>query len=237
MSDVLRDPIWQFIGAVLAALAVFISVIVYLKQRRRKSLSYAILTNTSLLKWEALAIKERLQLTYDGKAVQQASLIIVKIINSGSLPIISSDYELPVSLGFGKAKILSAEIAEVHPRSLNVSISVEGDTSGEKVVISPTLLNSGDWIALKILVAGFEYEIVVDGRIVGVNEIRKSEKQEGPFWVFLFVGFVSYLVGLGGSLVVSFGNPLWPYIFVLVVVGLILETLGFVNVFDRYKPS
>ena len=49
MFDLLRDPLWQFIGALLALLAIGVSVALYLIQRRKKRLSYEIVSNSSLL--------------------------------------------------------------------------------------------------------------------------------------------------------------------------------------------
>jgi len=46
MPEALRDPIWQFIGAVLAFAAIVISILLYFMQRRRKALSYEIVSRT-----------------------------------------------------------------------------------------------------------------------------------------------------------------------------------------------
>jgi hypothetical protein len=53
MFEFLADPVWQFlIGAVIAIATIVISIIIHLKQRNHKSLSYEILSNTDLLSVE-----------------------------------------------------------------------------------------------------------------------------------------------------------------------------------------
>ena len=49
--ELLRDPVWQFVGAVLAAIAIGIPILVYYRQRRRKRLGYQILANTPVLQY------------------------------------------------------------------------------------------------------------------------------------------------------------------------------------------
>lgn len=49
MPEILRDPVWQFIGAIFALAAIVIVVIIYWMQRQRKSLSYEIISCTPLL--------------------------------------------------------------------------------------------------------------------------------------------------------------------------------------------
>ena len=49
MIELFRDPIWQFIGAALAFIAIIVSVVTVVVQQRKKSLAYEILARTPLL--------------------------------------------------------------------------------------------------------------------------------------------------------------------------------------------
>jgi len=49
MEELLRDQIWQFVGAILGFIAIIVTVILYIVERRRKSLVYKVLTYASLL--------------------------------------------------------------------------------------------------------------------------------------------------------------------------------------------
>ena len=49
MDELFRDPIWQFVGAILGLIAIVVTIIIFILQRRKKSLVYEILANTSLI--------------------------------------------------------------------------------------------------------------------------------------------------------------------------------------------
>lgn len=203
MWDILRDPMWQFIGAILAAAAIFISIALYLRQRRRKDLSYEIVSRTPLLSVSTRAqeIKKQLQILFNGKPVQQVHLIVIKIINSGNMPILSTDYERPVSLNLGEeAQILTAEVVETDPDSLRTSARIEG----KSVVLTPSLLNEKDSITLKMLVSRFVNQITVDGRIVGVKNIRKSVKKRSSL-IRVIIGEAVGLTGVFGLVLCIMG--------------------------------
>jgi hypothetical protein len=159
---------WQFIAVILAVIAIAIPVILYWIQRQKRALSWQLVSNTPLLSIDK-EIKENLEVLYNGKQVQDVQLIIAKIINTGNVPIKSIDYERPINFNFGEnARILTAEVTETSPDSLKASANVEG----KKVILPPTLMNNRDWITLKILVNQYDGPISVDGRIVGVKEIK-----------------------------------------------------------------
>ena len=170
MIGIIRDPMWQFVGVILV---IIIPLIFYLVQRRRKVLSWGIISNTPLLSIDE-AIRGNIQVLFDGKPVQDAQLIIVEIINSGNVAIKSSDYEHPINLDFGEnAHILTAEVTETTPDNLDASINIEGT----KVLLNPTLMNGKDSITIKTIVGQFNDQITVEGRIVGVKEVQKSTKR------------------------------------------------------------
>jgi hypothetical protein len=181
VSEILRDPVWQFIiGLFIAIVTIFVSIIVYFKQRTRKSLSYEIVSLNPLLSVEK-EIKNGVQILYRGKAVSQVHLIIIRVINSGNTPILSTDYERPVSLSFGKeARVLTAEVSERNPDSLQPSAKIEE----KRIEFAPILLNQGDSITVKTLIDQFD-KISIDGRIVGVKNI--SELVETHFWFFFLM--------------------------------------------------
>ena len=99
MVELLRDPLWQFVGAIFGLVAIGIAILIFWLQRTRKSLGYEVISNTSLL-----TIKEelegKLQILYEKESVNNVQLIVIKLINTGNLPIASNDYELPLRLIF-----------------------------------------------------------------------------------------------------------------------------------------
>ena len=166
MIGIIRDPIWQFVAVILAIIVIIIMIFY---NRQKKAISWQIISNTPLLKINEV-IKRSLEVRFNGEPVKDIQLIIAKIINTGNVPIKSTDYEGSINLNFGKdAQILTAEVIETSPNNLKASANIEG----KKVIIPPTLMNGKDWITLKILVSQFDETITVDGRIVGVKEIKE----------------------------------------------------------------
>ena len=189
--EILRDQIWQFVGAAFGLVAIIVSIVLWWTQRRRKALSFDIISRTPLLSVED-KVKGKLQILFDGEPVQDVHLATVIIINSGNIPITSADYERPVNLSFGEeAQILTAEVTETNPDSLQASVDIEAT----RVVLKPVLLNGGDSITLKLLVSRLG-GISVDGRIVGVKDIRTPAAQIAAYKRLLVFGSVLMLGGL-----------------------------------------
>lgn len=229
MPEILRDPVWQFIGATFAFAAVVVAIFLYWMQRQRKALSYEIISRTPLLSMEE-EVQGKLQILFDDKLVQGVHLVAVRIINSGNVPIVSADYERPVNLSFGEnTQILTAEVSETNPEILRATAAIE-DT---KVVLAPVLLNSEDSITLKILVSQFDGQISVDGRIVGVKGIRKSVDGRAQYFVLPIGGMVLAVVSLAlwmRTLPRCLPSPekltpSWPYL-MIALLGCILAIIG-----------
>ena len=200
MIEIIRDPMWQFVGVILV---IIIPLVLYLVQRRRKALSWEIISNTPLLSIDE-AIRGNIQVLFDGKPVQDAQLIIVEIINSGNVAIKSIDYERPINLDFGEnARILTAEVTETTPDNLDVSINIEGT----KVLLNPTLMNGKDSITIKTIVSQFNDQITVEGRIVGVKEVQKSTKRNKIQDIRLFLVLFT-IVTLYGVLMIAVADLL-----------------------------
>lgn len=208
MLEASRDPTWQFIGAFLSFLAIIVSIFLYLIQRHRKSLSYKIISQSPLLIAEE-EVSGKIQILFEGKPAQDVYLIVLKIANSGTLPIIGTDYEWPINLSFGqKTQILSVAISETNPKNLKVNAKVEDG----KAVLNPILLNSGDSIRLKILVSNFDGQICVDGRIIGVKKIRESKKDKMISFISPYILMMLSLIFICWYSYSQLGFIIWDYL-------------------------
>jgi hypothetical protein len=177
MEDIFRDGIWQFIGAILAFFSIVIAIIIYLAQRSRKKLSYEIISSETVVsaKYE---FSEKIQILFQGQRVSEVNLLILKFTNSGNTPITSNDFEQSLSIKFNKlVNVLAVEITETVPGNLKVEFSGDKDV----ISIAPLLLNSGDTFSIKVLLGGFQSDVIVDGRIVGVKTIEKKEDNPPSF--------------------------------------------------------
>jgi len=182
------------LGAIVAIAAIIITIILYRKQVRNKGLSYEILSSTPLLSVDE-ELRGDVEILYRGKSVEDVHLILFKLVSSGSLPILATDFVQNVRLSLGKeAQPLTAEIVRTHPKDLGASISVEGN----EIVFDKLLMNPEDSVEIRILVNKF-VDVSVNGRIAGVKVIREYEESEIPFAV-ASCGFVLVLLGAIGML-------------------------------------
>src|SRR5947209_7742477 len=115
MREFLGSPIWQFLGVIFAFLAIILTIALYLKQRQHKALSFRVLSDTTLLSVED-DIKGRVKIFFDDQQIDEVSLFILEIVNSGNASIAKDDYEQPVTLNLNEgAIILSSEVVKTVP--------------------------------------------------------------------------------------------------------------------------
>jgi len=204
MLEILRDPMWQFIGALFTIIAVIFTFIFFKMQHRHKALSYKILSYTPLVIRDVIG--EKLHIVFEGKPVEDVNLSIIKIYNSGNTPIVSNDYERPINLYFGEnSQILTTEVIEKNPDNLEVTTHIKGT----KVMLDPLLLNKKDSITLKIIFSQSDKSINninIDGRIVGVKEIK--EITENIILQRIGVFFIGVSIGIVGGIIIKMGREI-----------------------------
>lgn len=166
--EFLRDPIWQFVGAVVALVAFVTSVFTLIRQRTNKAISFDVVNVAPLLRIQD-EIKDKLQIIFEGRGITEAHLVVLDLYNSGTVPILPQDYFQPVSFDFGdpsETEILNAEILETSPSNMAVSIARKDST----IELEPVLLNPADSIRLKVLLTRVCGKIKGKWRIVGIKE-------------------------------------------------------------------
>lgn len=206
-SDFLRDPIWQFIGAALAALAIALTVVIALVQARKKELGYEILSNTRLVSIKK-EFRDQIQILYDGDLVSNVSLVLIKIRNTGNVPIKADDFvetAFGMSLG-GGAQVLTADVIDRDPYNLPVILKIGyldknnvfvERVKGNSIFIEPLLLNprrwllsnDGDYFTIRALAVGPEELPEVIGRIVGMKKVKQVKRDS--FWGGVFYGLMT----------------------------------------------
>jgi hypothetical protein len=174
MEQFLRDQIWVFVGAVVAAIAIIVAVFLYFMGRRRKFLHYDVLSTTPLLRENELGDGHRLQVLFDGEAITHPCLVLIKLFNSGNVPIAKTDYETPLRVCFGEtAQVLTVEVSDTYPPGLEPSLT----HSRSEIAIGPLLLNQGDSISIKTLIGQLNPNPEIHGRILGVKNIRRAPER------------------------------------------------------------
>ena len=170
MIDLLRDGVWQFVGAVVSVVALVVAVVAVWIQVRRKSFVYSILADNELLHRKDI-LGDRVTVHFDSQAVSSLRLVSLQFSNDGYVAIAKSDFESPVTVSFPiGAKVLSAIPGSTQPEGLPVELSVHQGA----VVVSPLLLNRDDSFTVQVILTGASGKPKVTARLLGVKEIKEQ---------------------------------------------------------------
>lgn len=232
--DILRDTVWQF---VFGFLGIGIAVLIYFLQRRKKSLSYQVISETPLLTVKE-GLEGNIKILFGEKPVPNVHLVVLRILNNGNIPILSNEFQNDLRFSFGqKTTILSAEVTDTLPKTFKPTIAIESDC----VVLQPTLLNGGDMATIKLLLAGYNNKIECDSRIVGVKDVKRVNESFNLSGIYTSVGIILFITGVVlfsmlfhacASLSIGYLFRQWFFILqfvfytILVFAGLVLVLLG-----------
>lgn len=172
MDIKLLPPTMTFIG-------ICVSIILWNLNQKKKALSYAVLWNRPLLNLKGVA-REQMDIFFKGKQVSEADLIVVRIFNSGHLPVNTGDYQTPLALELEPgASILDANVIETLPANLEERLKIKTAESPliesmdeSKILLRPILLNEGDSFTLQMLVLNAYGKVKVSGHVLGVSSIK-----------------------------------------------------------------
>jgi len=206
--------------------AIAIPIIIYLKQRSSKLVSYKVLTQEQLLSVSG-ELKGKTKIFYESKEVENVVLFKIQIANSGNKEILEKDYVEPISISFGQnSQILSSEITEVKPSCFKISKT----SSENEITLSRKVLNAGDSITLKALVSKPEF-YSIQGRIAGGRIEQRTPKHTSLKLLGLVIA-VSILVGYVMGKISTFLNMNW---FVGLFLTFLIVVTFAVIVFNRNK--
>ena len=201
--DFLRDPIWQFIGVVIALAALLLTILLYKRQVRRKEILWDIIENVSLSSFN-ISGSVKSTIIFKSLRLEDVHLIYLTVRNSGNIEILPDDFHDPIKFDFGtKARVLEVVLLEAKPKIIQEKISFSIETNTFKLM--PLLLNSGDLIKFKVLVTKFSgkmSDIKVDARIAGIPQIYRSSENE-PYITVVGSAFVKMLLTTIGGLAVG----------------------------------
>lgn len=191
--EFLRDPVWQFVGAVIGLIGLVATILL---ARRKKRLSYRIRWIKELVSVDD-AVRGSVKVSFNDAPVEKVHFVALSLYNTGGLSISKTDYETPISIQFGEqSQVLTASVGETRPKNLPVKLGITEKT----VTLEPILLNPGDSLLLSCLVNRLDQKnIGIHGRIVGLSDIKvlpDSDSTRKQARILRFVGFVFYGCGL-----------------------------------------
>ena len=169
------------VGIPTFILSSMIAYWIFKKQVQKKELSYKIANPIQLVNIKS-NFKNRFEVFFDKKKIQDLSLLSIEFINTGNQPIKKEDFEGGITLELSQSinkniDILSAEIVERTPNNIaNQLVS-----NNEKFQISPCLLNPKHKFKIQVVVDFEEPDGIrmkVNSRIAGINNLKKISSNE-----------------------------------------------------------
>lgn len=178
-----------------------------------------------------------IQLSVDGKALEAPYVSVLEFSNSGSRPIVTSDFEGPIRISTeNPSKLVKVRITSSNPPSLEPALSLADGV----FLLQPLLLNPGDTIRITVVAAGAKPVFTARARVAGVTEISIVDVQVGRetkmYWLgrvtltllltlylvnvteFAFAGLrrrtflprslvTGFIAGFGGAILVAIQSP------------------------------
>lgn len=167
---------WKFFLTLAITIAsVVVPVWLWQIDLSSKSLSLTV-KSTAELQPKGIDSLDGIQLSVDGKALDSPYVSVLEFSNSGSRPIVTSDFEGPVRVSTeGPSKLVKARATSSSPTTLEPALSlVDG-----AVFLQPLLLNPGDTLRLTAVAVGAKPIFTARARVTGVSEINVVDAQIG----------------------------------------------------------
>lgn len=167
-----------FLSLLTLAATVAVPFVSLRRERPRKGLAYSL--RLVPLAFVRSDVRERIQLSFDGRPVPSAVLATVRVRNSGNTPIIPGDFEGPLTIQLSDS-VLDLRVDCVDPAGLSPVVTIEaGD-----VAVEPLLLNPGDNFDLVFILDDTSDRPAVSARIAGVRDLtedRPPARRGGMFY-------------------------------------------------------
>lgn len=204
--EFLRDPIWTFLGVVAAVLIGFGGIWATLWLRNRKALSFEVVSDVPIVTVRhdsKNAVTEAIEIRYNHNPVKDVRLVVVRIWNSGNVAIAPDDYVRlddnnvrSIEVTFN-GQMLASDVIETEPPMSRNELLMGGGVGPNFSMMKfrPILLNPRDSVTIQALLTGYNGEIGVNARIVGVSAIKEVKRGQLPRSTAVFAG-VTFILGL-----------------------------------------
>lgn len=218
ISTISNNPlISTIVGGIVSG--IIILVISLLINRKKKVLSYKIISNNLLIK-----DSDNIKIFYSNKEINNIYEVKIEINNAGNNEIKPDDYGKNISIVFDESiNILSAIIKEKYPDDLDIDLDIKDN----KVLLDKILLNKNDRFIIqfeltsKINSSREKIEnIQVSARIVGFKIKKKKPIYFLSFWSNIYYLIIN-CIGLFYFTQISQDNNLYFISYILFVLFLI----------------
>lgn len=155
-------------------LAIVVSVYLFVLQRR-KEISYHVLWCQPLIELKG-KMRDRIKIEFDGHPAGDSTFLVVRVSNSGHVPIHPGDYQVKLALDTGvSSNVVMAEVVETEPEGLGDQSMAEPlieSVQHNKVTLRPMLLNRHDSVTIQLLVEDFSGKVTMTGHVQGMRNLR-----------------------------------------------------------------
>jgi uncharacterized membrane protein YeaQ/YmgE (transglycosylase-associated protein family) len=201
-QDFWRDGMWQSVGVItsiiLGLLGLALTGLIFIKQTKKKSISYEVLSDSPIIS-VLDEFRDNLEIKYKGNLVESLSLIVIRIFNSGNVPIEEQEYARPLLIDFSdQSEIISVNIIEETPENLGVALKHDKTS----ITVTPLLMNKGDSFTVQILASKYKM-LAVSGRISDVQRVTRIDSRSddrgsrvASLVLAIAASFVSLLAGV-----------------------------------------
>jgi hypothetical protein len=195
MAEFLNSEVTRWaIGILVTILVAIASLFVpWFLSRRRKTLWHR---ENSYPLVESGGADERIEILFDGESVPDVYMSVIGLWYRGTGPMVEDDYRTPVTVDFGEARVLDAEIVNASPEGLPARLSVE---DSHRVVFSPVAMNDDNVVRARILLTSRRRPPKVTGHIVDVK--IRNVREHRTFPDLLIIAFLG-MAGVGLTLAV-----------------------------------
>lgn len=166
----------KFILSSLLVIVVPFSIFIISQLHEQKSFSYEIISSIPLLSIKENYEPSKFYIKYLDLTLKDPFYTLIKIHNTGKVPVKTSDFESPISIVYEPdVKIYDYSVSDKDPKSIDVSL-IQKDNM---IIISPTLFNPSDYITLQILSSKVTTPPKVNTRIIGIKSV--DQKLNAPY--------------------------------------------------------
>lgn len=182
---------WKFAATLAVAIAgVIVPVWLWQADLSSKSLSITLTTRVSLQPTEKESL-QGLEVSVDGKRIENPYLVVFEIANDGSKPILASDFESPLDIRLASdTYFVRSRITNKTPKDIDTDVSAEKT----KISLKPALLNPKDSVTVTIVTAGVAPVFETRARVAGIPSISIEDntvkKRNTPRLIFLAVAAI-----------------------------------------------
>ena len=199
-------PDWSMFGVVAtvaaAIITIIVSIIIARAQIKRKSIKCIKVSSAPLVQINSNHVND-LEVYFQKNKIYHATSVVLKVFNSGNLPIDKDDFERPIVFSFSEnTKIIKADILSTEPSYLKDDIDISIDNTYIK--LDRVLMNPGDDIKVSAIVDSFDENISVRARIKGVKNIQIDDKEydkRSEFTSHLTSGLITGIIFITSAVV------------------------------------